>query len=310
MVKLPSGDRMSITKTKEKHLIRWFLVVLCIIQNPFKIYSQEVTPLYGEPIYHIVEKGDFLFKIALKYDCSYAGIGRANGIEDPNIVQTGRKLIIPSFMLLPRHNGEESIIINIPEFRLYHFQTNNNVRIYPICVGLETWQTPIGAFEVINKTENPTWYMSQEMAQKLHIKKEVIPPGPLNPLGDVWIGLSLKNIGIHSTNQAMSIGRPLSHGCIRLYPEDAREFFSSVQLQEKGNIRYEPIKVARWQENVYIEVHPDIYQLIADYKEEFLNKCKDLGIDIEHLDEGELEAALLQKRGIPVIVGKVENFHP
>jgi len=210
-------------------------------------------------------------------------------------------------MLLPKHNEEDSIIINIPEFRMYYFQTSNDVKVYPICVGMETWQTPLGGFEILNKIENPVWYMPEDMAKKLHIKKEIFPPGPLNPLGDVWIGLNLKHIGIHSTNQPMSIGRPLSHGCIRLYPEGARDFFNSVELKKKGRIIYEPIKVAVWQKNVYIEVHPDIYHLIADYKKEFLNKCKDLGIDITNLDEKELEAALIQKRGIPVVIGTISN---
>ncbi len=269
---------------------------------------QEINPLYGEPIYHLVEKGDFLFKIALKYNCSYPSISRANKIKDPNIIRINTELVIPSVMLLPKHEEEGSIIINIPEFRLYHFQTNHGnckVKVYPICAGLETWQTPRGEFEVINKIKNPTWYMPSEMAERLHIKREILPPGELNPLGDVWVGLNLKHIGIHSTNQPMSIGRPLSHGCVRLYSEGAREFFNSVSFGEKGRIIYEPIKVAIWQEDIYLEVHPDVYQLITDYEKEFLNKCEDLGVDIECLDITEVKIALEERRGIPIVVGRI-----
>lgn len=284
-------------------IVRVASVILCLLISLKAGYCQRVSPLYGEPIYHLVEKGDFLFKIALKYNCSYPSIARANEIEDPNIIREGKELLIPSFMLLPKYEEGESIIINIPEFRLYHFRIDGGVKVYPICVGLYTWRTPIGDFEVVNKIENPTWYMPPEMAKRAYIKREILPPGPLNPLGDVWIGLDLKHIGIHSTNRPMSIGRALSYGCIRLYPEGAREFFNSVDLHEKGSIIYEPIKVTIWEENVYLEVHPDVYQLTADYGEEFFKKCEDLGIDTIYLDNEEIEKALREKRGIPVIVG-------
>ncbi len=289
-------------------IISLFLIsFLYILIFSFKVYPEEMSPFYGETISYIVEEGDFLFKIALKYNCSYPSIDRANGITDPNIIQIGAKLVIPSFMIIPKRKGEEAIIVNIAEFRLYHFLSDKKLKVYPICAGLFTWRTPIGEFEVVNKVENPTWYMSKEMAQKLHIKKEIIPPGPLNPLGDRWIGLNLRNIGIHSTNQPMSIGRLLSHGCIRLYPDSIRELFGSVDIHDKGDIIYEPIKLTVWQGNIHIEVHSDVYQLIPDYKKEFLNKCEALGIELSNIDEEKLETALIQKRGIPIIIGKISK---
>jgi L,D-transpeptidase ErfK/SrfK len=271
------------------------------------VHSEEKNRVYGKPTFHQVEKGEFLYKIALQYNCSYPAVGRANGIRNANEVRAGMKLTIPSFMILPMREKDEGIVINLPEFRMYHFRSSEEVKAYPLCIGLTTWQTPRGQFEIVNRVINPTWYMNNEMADRLHVKKEIIPPGPLNPLGDRWIGTSLKHIGIHSTNQPMSIGRALSHGCMRLYPDSAKEFFEAVRLKEKGKVIYEPVKLTVWQDQVYLEVHEDVYDLTKDYKKEFLDRAGLLQINPDHLDKEALEKSLTQKRGIPEVIGRIQK---
>jgi L,D-transpeptidase ErfK/SrfK len=145
------------------------------------------------------------------------------------------------------------------------------------------------------------------MADKLHVKKEIIPPGPLNPLGDRWIGTSLKHIGIHSTNQPMSIGRALSHGCMRLYPDSAKEFFDATRLKEKGKVIYAPIKLTVSQKEIYLEAHEDVYELTKDYKKELLNMANLLQINPDDLDKEALGKILTQKRGIPEVIGKIQK---
>jgi len=157
----------------------------------------------------------------------------------------------------------------------------------------------------VNKVINPGWYMDNDMSQKLHVKREIIPPGPLNPLGDRWVGTSLKHIGLHSTNQPMSIGKSLSHGCIRLYPEGAKEFFDAVRVKDKGKIIYEPLKLTAWEENLYLEVHEDVYELIDDFRKEFIRLFKDFQVDGDWLDKEAVETALTQRSGIPTVVGRV-----
>ena len=269
------------------------------------VHAQEKSPLHGQPTFHQVEQGEFLYKIALQYNCSYPAVARANGIQNPNDIRLGRRLTIPSFMILPRRNTDETILINLPEFRLYHFRNATEIRVYPLCIGLTTWQTPRGPFEIANKVINPAWYMDSDMSQKLHVKREIIPPGPLNPLGDRWIGTSLKHIGIHSTNQPMSIGKALSHGCVRLYPEGARELFDGVQVKNKGKIAYEPLKVAVWEGRVFLEAHEDVYGLIVDLRKKFNDLLKHLQIDVASLDPEAVETALAQRKGIPIAVGSV-----
>ena len=273
----------------------------------FSVYaiSEEIDTLYGTPTFHQVEQGEYLYKIALQHNCSYPAVSRANGIRNPNEIRAGMKLTIPKVTMLPKRENDETIIINLPEFRLYHFRVTNEVKVYPLCIGLTTWQTPMGNFEVVNKIISPTWYMDTEMANKLHVKKEVVPPGALNPLGDLWIGTSLKHIGIHSTNQPMSIGRALSHGCMRLYPGSAKEFFEAVRLREKGRILYEPVKLAIWKSEIFLEVHEDVYGLTEDFQKELLSLANLFQINPEHLDKEMLKRSLTEKRGIPMAIGKV-----
>ncbi len=298
---------------KERSSVFRSIVILCVIvlSGPLLFspqgLAQETNPLYGQPTFHLVEKGDFLYKIAQQYNCSYPAVARANGVQNPNGVRAGAKLVIPSWMILPRRNNDETVLINLPEFRLYHFRNATETRVYPLCIGLTTWQTPRGTFEIANKVINPTWYMDNDMSQRLLVKKEIIPPGPLNPLGDRWIGTSLKHIGIHSTNQPMSIGRALSHGCVRLYPEGAKEFFDAVRVKDKGRIIYEPLKVVVWEGSVFLEVHEDVYGLIDDFRRELSERLKNLEIDGDSLDREAVEATLAKRRGIPTVVGKMPN---
>jgi L,D-transpeptidase ErfK/SrfK len=278
---------------------------LCVLTS--SALPAETNRLYGKPTFHLVEKGEYLYKIAALYNCSFTALSRANGLRNPNEIRAGMKLVLPLSTILPGRENGETIVVNLPEFRLYHFRPEKEVRVYPLCIGLTTWQTPRGQFEIANKVMNPTWYMNREMADKLHVSREVVPPGPLNPLGDRWIGTSLDHIGIHSTNQPMSIGRALSHGCMRLYPDSAKEFFDSARLKEKGKIIYEPVKVTVHEDNVYVEVHDDVYGLTKDVRKELFARADALQISPESLNKDLLEKSLLEKRGIPIVIGKSQR---
>ena len=86
----------------------------------------------------------------------------------------------------------------------------------------------------------------------------VVPPGPENPLGDFWIGLSLAGIGIHSTNVPSSIYGAVSHGCIRMHPDDIAQLFAYVHVGAAGLIIYEPVVLTASDDGVYLEVHRDV----------------------------------------------------
>jgi L,D-transpeptidase ErfK/SrfK len=91
----------------------------------------------------------------------------------------------------------------------------------------------------------------------------VVAPGPKNPLGQFWIGLSLAGIGIHGTPAQSSIYQAVTHGCIRLQRDPIADLYARVAPGTRGRIIYEPILIAESGDDVYIEVHADVYRRLA-----------------------------------------------
>jgi L,D-transpeptidase ErfK/SrfK len=251
---------------------------------------------------YTVAKGDHLYEIARGRGFSYTALARANGIDNPNIVRAGAVLMLPTRFILP-DTLQNGIVINVPEYRLYLLHHGAVAAVFPVAIGLPTWQTPVGEFTVTNRVENPAWYMPPDMASRENVKREIIPAGPDNPLGDFWIGTSLTHTGIHGTNRPMSIGRALSHGCMRMYPEHIDSLFRQVIIGESGMILYEPIKVSVSGDSVWIEVHPDVYEEIADLSDAAKRQLQGLGV-WDKVDRQLLELAIEQARGIPEEIQK------
>ena len=89
--------------------------------------------------------------------------------------------------------------------------------------------------------------------------KDKVPPGPQNPLGKHWLGLSVTALGIHGTTAPASIYQFQSHGCVRLHPEDIAALYEQVRRGETGSIIYMPTLLAEFKGKVFLEVHPDVY---------------------------------------------------
>jgi lipoprotein-anchoring transpeptidase ErfK/SrfK len=115
---------------------------------------------------------------------------------------------------------ERRIVISIPDRKIALLQNGAVVKTYPVAVGAPQSPSPAGLFSVAQRLPNPTWY---------HPGK-VVGPGKNNPLGTRWIGLSTKGYGIHGTNSPGSIGRNVSHGCIRMRNRDVEELFGLVAV--------------------------------------------------------------------------------
>jgi L,D-transpeptidase ErfK/SrfK len=84
----------------------------------------------------------------------------------------------------------------------------------------------------------------------------MVPPGPNNPMGDYALYLALKGYAIHGTNAPYGVGRRVSHGCIRLYPEDIRELYARVRVGTPVTIVDQPAKAGWYDGTLYLEVHP------------------------------------------------------
>lgn len=121
---------------------------------------------------------------------------------------------------------EREIIIELSNFRLYLYQEGVKILDYPIAIGAPATPTPVGATKIVNRVYFPTYYPREWGKKGL----TPIAPGPDNPVGTRWLGLSWPNYGIHGTNNPASIGKAVSDGCIRMFNEDVEELFEMIRM--------------------------------------------------------------------------------
>ncbi|MGA7935885.1 MAG: L,D-transpeptidase [Kovacikia sp.] len=133
----------------------------------------------------------------------------------------------PDVQLNPNAEAKIRLEIQLSRRRVVMYRGEKVVKSYPIAVGRPGWETPKGTYQVVQKIKDPTW---------IHpLKKGIVIPGgdPENPLGRYWLGFWTDGnnwIGFHGTPNPGSVGRPVSHGCIRMYNKDVEELFKQVNL--------------------------------------------------------------------------------
>ena len=120
------------------------------------------------------------------------------------------------------------IVIHRGVNRLFFYNGTHLVRIFPVATGQAAWPTPLGHFQIVVKWKNPWWYPPTQDAWARGLKP--VPPGPGNPLGTRWMGLSAPGVGIHGTSEPWSIGHSESHGCIRMQIPAAEWLFTRVRI--------------------------------------------------------------------------------
>jgi lipoprotein-anchoring transpeptidase ErfK/SrfK len=135
----------------------------------------------------------------------------------------------------PVNTSEQNIhlLLVLKERRLYVYQGNVLQASYPVAIGKPGWETPTGKFAIINKVENPTW------ENPFTSDKQIVPPGLQNPLGERWIGFwtdGKDEIGFHGTYKRDSVGKAISHGCVRMYNEDIRSLYKLVKIGTTVNV--------------------------------------------------------------------------
>lgn len=264
-------------------------------------HEEEAAPfaytVIGEFRDYVIKEKDTLLDIARNFDLGYLELILLYPNLDPWLPPTGKKITVPTSWVLPNID-KKGIVINIPELRLYLFFNDiHMVKTYPIGLGVLDAPTPFGSYTIAEKTKNPTWNIPASLQEKYG--RTSIPPGPENPLGDYRLRLSRHDYGIHGTNAPWGIGRLVSHGCIRLYPEDIEELFSEVEVGTPVEIISEPIKIGFKDGHIFIEVHPDLYNEITD---PLLYTAKKLfAYRIwEEVDLDLLVQALEEQRGVPI----------
>jgi L,D-transpeptidase ErfK/SrfK len=258
----------------------------------------QAMTVIGAPQTYTVQTEDTLLDIARNFDLGFSEMTLPYKDLDPWVLPPGLKLTIPTSWVLPEGKWD-GIVINIPEMRLYLFLKKiSMVKTFPIGIGVTENITPVGRFYVKEKRVSPTWHIPISLREKYGGRKS-IPPGPENPLGSHWMGLSITGYGIHGTNFPWAVGRLVTHGCIRLYPEDILHLYPIVPIGTPVKIIYEPVKIGFKERRIFIEVCEDIYHRIPDPFQFTLKKLEGKGIrnlvDLEKLKE-----AIDQRSGFPM----------
>lgn len=272
----------------------------------------ESSSAVGAIKYHIVQKGESLIEIARQYNLGYNEIVDANPEIDPFVPTIGSKIIIPTFWILPdRPEKFQGILINLSEMRLFYFYKKGNINFlstFPIGIGDDNLETPLGNFKISHKVINPSWYVPESIRKERPELPAVVPPGPENPLGTHAMRLSGLSYLIHGTNRPWAIGRKVTHGCIRLYPEDIPKLFEIVPIGTEVLITRQPVKVSKIGDEVYVEIHRDDQLKDFDYLGTAINLLAKKGL-LKYVDTFKLYNVVKQKRGVPTSVS-VKNKEP
>lgn len=220
--------------------------------------------MVGEPFEYTVKSGDSLTSIGARFGVEQTVLARTNDIKYSAILHPGQLLQIDNRHIVPERL-EEGILINLPQRMLYYFQAGKLELHYPVGLGRPSWPTPAGRFKVVDLQENKTWHVPNSIQEEMRREGKVVltqvPPGPDNPLGKHWLGLSIPGIGIHGTIAPASVYHFQSHGCIRSHPDDIAALFQRVTKGEPGKIIYTPVLLARLEDGrIFLEVNRDIYK--------------------------------------------------
>ncbi len=273
-----------------------------------------------------IEHGDTLLDIGRWYGLSGTEISDANGHIDWWAPPVGREVVLPTEHILPE-GPKVGIVMNIPEMRIYYFYpppvrarrhrgkltpaafSSSDARVvytFPVGLGRFDWKTPVAAWTVTAKLTNPTWVVPQDIYEE-HLERDgeadhVIPGGePDNPLGHYKLALSLPEYGIHGTDVPWGVGMNVSHGCIRLYPEDIERLFMKTPLGTPGRFVYQPIKFGWRGDALYVEVHDDLYAVYPGLWNHAVHEVQRLKLE-KYVDMGKLEKAVEAKSGLVTYV--------
>jgi L,D-transpeptidase ErfK/SrfK len=220
--------------------------------------------LAGGVATHMVVHGDTLYAIAARLGVDVETLAADNGLDRRQPLTIGQRLTVDNRHIVATNATGANLVVNLPQRMLFFF--DGNIAGIPVAVGRRTWPTPMSEFRVAVRETDPTWDVPasiREEARRLGRSLPAsVPPGPNNPLGRFWIGLTGGAIGLHGTNAPSSIYGAVTHGCMRLHPDDIAWLFPRVQIGMTVQTVYEPILLADIGGQIFLEVHPDVYRRV------------------------------------------------
>jgi len=267
----------------------------------------------GQVQYAIVQPGDTLATIALRYNMGGYEMTEANPGISYSRPKPGTRIIIPSSYVLP-DAPRKGVVINLAEMRLYLYHDDGiHVSTFPAGVGQEGWDTPLGKTTITRKRPNPTWVVPDSILAN-HLKHgkvipKVKPPGPDNPLGKFALNIGFKSIVIHGTPQPKAVGVRSSHGCIRMTNEDVEQVFNAVKIGTEVNIVHQPTKVGRLGNQLLLESHvpisEELYKAEPQNVKDLIHKAADNGNQSYRVEWKTVYRLKSTANGIPMPIGQI-----
>lgn len=252
--------------------------------------------------------------IARTYGLGYDELVQANPGVDPWLPGEGTIIVLPTQFVLPDAR-REGIVLNIAARRLFYFppvegDDAQTVITHPVGIGREGWETPTGTAEVVDKARDPVWYppwsVQQEHARAGNPLPAVVPPGPDNPLGHRVLQLDMPGYLIHGTNQPYGVGMRVSHGCVRLYPEDIEALYEMVGRGTRVTLVNQPLLYGRRGGEFYLEAHPLMAEDERDpgmLLDELMERARqESGAFAEQHERANARQVIADAKGIPIRV--------
>ena len=269
------------------------LVAACLLAaSPARAEVYELPPegfdVIGAVATVTARYDDTLVDIARHHGLGYQDIVRANPDVGVWLPGEGTEVVLPMRFVLPP-GPREGLVLNLAEYRMYYFPKPRNsepayVYTYPMSIGRMDWETPLGETRIVAMAKNPAWYPPQSVRDEHAADGDplprVVPAGPENPLGTRALRLGLPGYLIHGTNRPAGVGMRVSHGCIRMFPEDIEFLFQHITVNTVVRIINAPVKIGWDGEDLVAEVHPVLEspQLLAAAS---LQRIEKLDADIE-----------------------------
>jgi L,D-transpeptidase ErfK/SrfK len=270
----------------------------------------------GEVVYATTRYEDTLLDLGRRYSVGYEEIVAANPGVDPWVPGEGKRILIPTRYILP-DAPREGIVVNVAEHRIYYYPKPKpgetpQVQTYPVSMGKMDWKTPLGKTRIADKRINPIWYPPPSVRKEHADRGEYLPaavrPGKDNPLGEFAMRLAIPGGAylIHGTNKPTGIGMDVTHGCIRMFPENIEQFFKEVAVGTPVLILDQPYKMGWLGNELYMEVHTDPESLEAGSDQRLTNITRMFVAATQQrsarLDWQDAERAFQANTGVPVEV--------
>ncbi|MEX2150766.1 MAG: L,D-transpeptidase family protein [Steroidobacteraceae bacterium] len=273
------------------------------------------SDIVGEMRTARTDEKDTLLDVARRHGLGYEEIRNANPGVDAWLPGTGTDVLVPKRRLLPRA-VRAGIVINLPEHRLYWFPpaapgATPTVWTYPVSIGKMDWNTPLGTTRIVSKLKDAPWIppksVREEHAKRGDFLPAVVPPGPDNPMGRYKMALGIPGGAylIHGTNRPAGVGMQVTHGCMRLYPEDIEALYGMVTIGTPVTIVNQPYKWGWHDGELMIEVHPPLQEdaveppTLTDLTRLIVEATRAAPLPI---DWSGAEQAWREARGIPTVI--------